>query len=77
MVVFIKLKDNRDIIALKTFGLNINFLILFSISSIFISIVILFVLNPLTSATVKYYEDIKNMIWINLILHLLILMVFG
>ena len=59
MVVFIKLKDNRDIIALKTFGFsNINFLILFSISSIFISIVILFVLNPLTSATVKYYEDI-------------------
>ena len=61
MVVFIKLKDNRDIIALKTFGFsNINFLILFSISSIFISIVILFVLNPLTSATVKYYEDIKG-----------------
>ncbi len=61
MVVFIKLKDNRDIIALKTFGFsNVNFLILFSISSIFISIVILFVLNPLTSATVKYYEDIKG-----------------
>ena len=61
MAVFIKLKDNRDIIALKTFGFsNINFLILFSISSIFISIVILFVLNPLTSATVKYYEDIKG-----------------
>ena len=61
MVVFIKLKDNRDIIALKTFGFsNINFLILFSLASIFISIVILFVLNPLTSATVKYYEDIKG-----------------
>ncbi len=61
MVVFIKLKDNRDIIALKTFGFsNINFLILFSLASIFISIVILFVFNPLTSATVKYYEDIKG-----------------
>ena len=37
MVVFIKLKDNRDLIALKTFGFsNINFLILFSIASIFI-----------------------------------------
>ena len=61
MVVFIKLKDNRDIISLKTFGFsNINFLILFSLASIFISIVILFVLNPLTSATVKYYEDIKG-----------------
>ena len=61
MVVFIKLKDNRDLIALKTFGFsNINFLILFSIASIFISILILFVLNPLTSSTVKYYEDIKG-----------------
>ncbi len=61
MVVFIKLKDNRDIIALKTFGFsNINFLILFSLASIFISIVILFIFNPLTSATVKYYEDIKG-----------------
>ena len=61
MVVFIKLKDNRDIISLKTFGFsNINFLILFSLASIFISIVILFVFNPLTSATVKYYEDIKG-----------------
>ena len=61
MVVFIKLKDNRDIISLKTFGYsNINFLILFSLASIFISIVILFVFNPLTSATVKYYEDIKG-----------------
>ncbi len=61
MVVFIKLKDNRDIIALKTFGFsNINFLILFSIASIFISIVVLLVLNPLTSSTVKYYEDIKG-----------------
>ncbi|OUW49088.1 MAG: hypothetical protein CBD56_01285 [Candidatus Pelagibacter sp. TMED196] len=61
MVVFIQLKDSRDIIALKTFGFsNVNFLIIFSVSSIFISIVILFVLNPLTSATVKYYEDIKG-----------------
>ena len=61
MVVFIKLKDNRDIIALKTFGFsNLNFLILFSIASIFISVLILFVFNPLTSATVKYYEDIKG-----------------
>ena len=61
MAVFIKLKDNRDIIALKTFGFsNVNFLILFSFASIFISIVILFVFNPLTSATVKYYEDIKG-----------------
>ena len=61
MWVFIKMKNNRDIIALKTFGFsNLNFLFLFSFATIFISIIIMFVLNPLTSATVKYYEDIKG-----------------
>ena len=61
MWVFIKLKNNRDLIALKTFGFsNINFLILFSFASLFISIIILFAFNPITSITVKYYEDIKG-----------------
>ena len=61
MWVFIKLKNSRDIIALKTFGFsNLSFLILFSFASLFISIVILFVLNPITATTVKYYEDVKG-----------------
>ena len=61
MWVFIKLKNSRDIIALKTFGFsNLSFLILFSFESLFISIVILFVLNPITATTVKYYEDVKG-----------------
>ncbi len=61
MWVFIKLKNSRDIIALKTFGFsNLNFLTLFSFTTIFISIVILFVFNPITATTVKYYEDIKG-----------------
>ena len=61
MLVFIKLKNNRDILSLKTFGLsNANFLVLFSFTSIFISIVTLFAFNPVTSIVVKYYEDIKG-----------------
>ncbi len=61
MWVFIKLKNNRDILALKTFGFsNLSFLILFSLTSVFISTIILFAFNPLTSITVKYYEDIKG-----------------
>ena len=61
MWVFIKLKNNRDILSLKTFGYsNINFLVLFSFATIFISIVTLFAFNPITSITVKYYEDIKG-----------------
>ena len=61
MWVFIKLKNNRDFLSLKTFGLsNANFLILFSFTAIFISLVTLFAFNPLTSVIVKYYEDIKG-----------------
>ena len=61
MWVFIKLKNNRDILSLKTFGFsNVRFLFLFSFAAIFISIVTLFAFNPLTSIIVKYYEDIKG-----------------
>ena len=59
--VFIKLKNNRDILSLKTFGVsNVSFLILFSFTAVFISAVTLFAINPVTSIVVKYYEDIKG-----------------
>ena len=61
MWVFIKLKNNRDILSLKTFGLsNLNFLILFCFSAVFIGIVTLFAFTPMTSIIVKYYEDVKG-----------------
>ena len=61
VLTFIKLKNNRDILSLKTFGLsNLNFIVLFSFTSVLISVVTLFAFNPLTSIIVKYYEDIKG-----------------
>ena len=61
MWVFIKLKYNRDILSLKTFGLsNLNFLFLFCLSAVFVGIITLFAITPLTSVVVKYYEDIKG-----------------
>ena len=61
MWVFIKLKNNRDMLSLKTFGFsNVRFLFLFSFTAVFISIVTLFAFNPITSIVVKYYEDIKG-----------------
>ena len=61
MWVFIKLKNNRDFLSLKTFGFsNLRFLILFSIITIFISLITLFAINPITSIIVKSYEDIKG-----------------
>ena len=61
MWTFIKLKNNTDILSLKTFGLsNVNFLILFCFSAVFIGIVTLFAFTPMTSIIVKYYEDVKG-----------------
>ena len=61
MFVFIKLKNNRDILSLKTFGFsNVNFLILFCFGAIFIGLITLFALTPVTSIVVKSYEDIKG-----------------
>ena len=61
MWVFIKLKNNGDILSLKTFGYsNASFLTIFSFTAFFISMVTLFAFNPLTSIIVKSYEDIKG-----------------
>ena len=61
MWVIIKLKDNRDILSLKTFGFsNLRFLTLFSFVALFVGIVTLTAINPITSLVVKYYEDIKG-----------------
>ena len=61
MWVLIKLKNNGEILSLKTFGFsNIRFLSLLSISSFFLGVIILLAFNPVTSLMVKYYEDIKG-----------------
>jgi lipopolysaccharide export system permease protein len=61
MWVLIKLKNNRDLLSLRTFGIsNGKFIFLFSSIAFIIGIIILTVLNPVTSIAVKYYEDIKG-----------------
>ena len=61
MWVFIKLKNNRDILSLKTFGFsNLSFVVIFCFSAILIGMVTLFALTPITSIVVKSYEDIKG-----------------
>ena len=61
MWVIIKLKNNRDILSLKTFGFsNLKFLSLFAFTAMFLGIVTLIAINPVTSIAVKYYEDIKG-----------------
>lgn len=61
MWALIKLKNNRDLLSLRTFGIsNVKFIVLFSSIAFIIGITILAALNPLTSIAVKYYEDIKG-----------------
>ena len=61
MLVFINLKNNRDLISIKILGYsNLKFMFIFSITAFVIGFLALFALNPLTSAIVKSYEDIKG-----------------
>jgi len=61
MWVLVKLKNNRDLLSLRTFGIsNGKFIFLFSSIAFIIGIIILTALNPITSVAVKYYEDVKG-----------------
>jgi len=61
MWVLVKLKNNRDLLSLRTFGIsNGKFIFLFSSIAFIIGIIILTALNPVTSIAVKYYEDVKG-----------------
>ena len=61
MWTLIKLKNNGEILSLKTFGLSsTRFVYLLGVTSFFVGIIILLAFNPITSIMVKYYEDIKG-----------------
>ena len=61
MLVFIKLKTNRDLISIKVLGYsNLKFLFIFASTAFVLGLFILGAINPLTSAIVKSYVDIKG-----------------
>tara|TARA_B100000029_G_scaffold268481_1_gene263962 strand:- start:6047 stop:7135 length:1089 start_codon:yes stop_codon:yes gene_type:complete len=61
MLAFIKLKNNRDLISIKILGYsNIKFLMIFSITAFVLGLFTLFAINPITSAVVKSYVDVKG-----------------
>jgi len=61
MWFLLKIRNNKDLLTLKVFGLS-NFKILFilAFSSFILGWIILFFLNPLTSSLSKYYEKTKS-----------------
>ena len=61
MLVFIKLKNNRDLISIKILGYsNMKFMYLFAVTAFVLGTFTLLAINPLTSVIVKSYVDIKG-----------------
>ena len=61
MWFMLKIRNNKDLLTLKVFGLS-NFKIFFilAFSSFILGWIILFLVNPLTSSLSKYYEKSKS-----------------
>ena len=60
MKFIIDIKDNKDLLSIKVFGIsNLKFFFLISLISFLIGWSVLFALNPITSSMSKYYEKTK------------------
>ena len=60
MKFIIDIKNNKDLLTIKVFGIsNFKVFLLISLISFFIGWFSLFLLNPVTSSMSKYYEKIK------------------
>tara|TARA_X000001036_G_scaffold406383_1_gene415032 strand:- start:7565 stop:8656 length:1092 start_codon:yes stop_codon:yes gene_type:complete len=61
MWFFISIKNNNELLTLKVFGYsNVKIISLISLISFFWGILILIMINPVTSNMVKYYEKTKS-----------------
>ena len=60
MKFIIDIKDNKDLLTIKVFGVsNFRIFLLISLISFFIGWIVLFLVNPITSSMSKYYEKTK------------------
>ena len=60
MWYIISIKSNIDFIALKVFGYsNLRIILILSLTAFFFGVLVLFAINPVTSAMIKYYEKTK------------------
>ena len=60
MWYLISIKTNSDLISLKVFGYsNLKIISILSITSFLFGVLIIFVINPITSVMIKYYEETK------------------
>ena len=61
MWLILRLRNNRDLLNLKVFGYsNFKIFLFLSTTSFLIGWIVLFAINPITSAMMKYYEKSKS-----------------
>ena len=60
MFYFLSLRSSKDLLSIKVFGYsNIKIILIISLFSFLLGCIVLFVVNPITSTFVKYYETEK------------------
>ena len=61
MIYMVKIRNNKDLLTLKVYGYsNLKIFFILAITSFLLGWVILFLVNPLTSSMLKYYEKTKS-----------------
>ena len=57
----VKIRNNKELLTLKVYGFsNIKIFFILAFTSFFLGWIILFLINPITSSMVKYYEKTKS-----------------
>ncbi len=60
MWYMISIKSNKDLLTLKVFGFsNLKIILILSFTALIFGVTIIFAVNPITSAMIKYYEKTK------------------
>ena len=61
MLFMLKIRNNKDLLTLKVYGYsNIKIFFILALTSFIFGWIVLFVVNPVTSSMVKYYEKTKS-----------------
>ena len=61
MIFMIQIRNNRDLLTLKIYGFsNLKIFFILAFTSFFLGWVILFIITPISSSFVKYYEKTKS-----------------
>ncbi len=61
MWFMVKIRNNKDLLTLKVFGFsNLKIFFILACSSFIVGLLILFIVSPVTSSMVKYYEQTKS-----------------